>query len=205
MKERFLHNITFEIRIPLNSVVGFSELLSSESDLQESEIEEYSLAIKKNSIKLLALINNILDLSRLEAGMMRFNVQECDIVQLCKEAKMMINMQFPQIVELNFQTSLEELIIQADSKWFLKLLTTLFSVPGDYTGEERKVEYILSKAGKYLTVIVKGSPLYQCWEDEQEQRILHDINRLYVETFKGSYRVLGKENEKIVDITYPIS
>lgn len=205
MKERFLHNITFEIRIPLNSVVGFSELLSSESDLQESEIEEYSLAIKKNSIKLLALINNILDLSRLEAGMMRFNVQECDIVQLCKEAKMMINMQFPQIVELNFQTSLEELIIQADSKWFLKLLTTLFSVPGDYTGEERKVEYILSKAGKYLTVIVKGSPLYQCWEDEQEQRILHDINHLYVETFKGSYRVLGKENEKIVDITYPIS
>ncbi len=205
MKERFLHNITFEIRIPLNTVVGFSELLSSENELQESEIEEYSIAIKKNSAKLLALINNILDLSRLEAGMMRFNVQECDIVQLCKEAKMMINMQFPQIVEPDFHTSLEALTVQADSKWFLKLLTTLFSVSRDYTGEVRKIEYTLSKGGRFLTIVVKGSPLYLCWEDEQEQRILHDINRLYVEAFKGSYQILGKEDEKIVSITYPIS
>lgn len=205
MKERFLHNITFEIRIPLNTVVGFSELLSSEKELQESEIEEYSIAIKKNSAKLLALINNILDLSRLEAGMMRFNMQECDIVQLCKEAKMMVNMQFPQIVELNFHTDLKELTAQVDSKWFLKLLTTLFSVSRDYTGEVRKIEYTLSKGGKFLTIIIKGSPLYLCWEDEQEQRILHDINRLYVETFKGSYQILGKEDEKIASITYPIS
>ena len=77
MKEYFLQNITYEIRIPLNTVVGFSELLSSEQDLPEEEIQEYSVAIKNNSEKLLALINNILDLSRLEAGMMRFNVQEC--------------------------------------------------------------------------------------------------------------------------------
>ncbi|MCD8184089.1 MAG: hypothetical protein LUE99_14565 [Bacteroides sp.] len=205
IKERFLHNITFEIRIPLNTVVGFSELLSSENELQESEIEEYSAAIKKNSVKLLALINNILDLSRLEAGMMRFNVQECDIVQLCREAKMMTNMQFPQIVDLTFHTDLKELMVQADSEWFLKLLTTLFAVPGDYKGEACKVEYTLSKAGKFLKINVKGSPLYLCWENEQEQRILHDINRLYVETFKGSYQILGKEKEKLVSITYPIA
>lgn len=46
MKERFLHNITYEIRIPLNTVVGFSELLSSENDLTDEEIEEYSIAVK---------------------------------------------------------------------------------------------------------------------------------------------------------------
>lgn len=61
MKERFLHNITYEIRIPLNTVVGFSELLSSENDLTEEEIEEYSAAVKSNSAKLLRLINNILE------------------------------------------------------------------------------------------------------------------------------------------------
>ena len=204
MKECFLHNITFEIRIPMNSVVGFSELLSLEKGLTEEEIQEYSAVIKKSSVKLLALINNILDLSRLEAGMMRFNVQACDAVQLCKEAKMMIGMQTTDGAQLNFHTNIDELTMQADSKWFLRLLTTLFTLPEEYAGEPCKVDYTLSKAGNYLTIVVKGSPLYLCWEDEQEQRILHDINRLYVETFSGNYQILGKDKEKLVSITYPI-
>lgn len=205
MKDRFLHNITFEIRIPLNTVVGFSELLSSEKGLTEAEIQEYSAVIKKNSVKLLSLINNILDLSRLEAGMMRFNVQECDCAQLCREAGMMAEMAQPEAVKTTFHTTLEELQMQADSRWFLKLLTSLFAVPADYAGEKRTVEYTLSKGGMFLTIVVKGSPLYLCWEDEQEQRILHDINRLYVETFKGSYQVLGNEGEKTVSITFPMA
>lgn len=205
MKDRFLHNITFEIRIPLNTVVGFSELLSSEKGLTESEIQEYSAVIKKNSVKLLSLINNILDLSRLEAGMMRFNVQENDFVQLCREAKMMAEMAQPEAVEVTFHTALEEQLIQVDSRWFLKLLTSLFAVPADYAGEKRQVEYTLNRNGMSLTIVVKGSPLYLCWEDEQEQRILHDINRLYVETFKGSYQVLENEGEKTVSITFPMA
>lgn len=205
MKERFLHNITYEIRIPLNTVVGFSELLSIENNLSDEELEEYSTVVKNNSSRLLALINNILDLSRLEAGMMRFNVQECDIVQLCREAKMMMQMQTPDAVELTFNTELEELQVQVDSKWFLKLLTSLMSVPTGYVGERRSVEYSLDKSDKNLTIIVKGSPLYQIWKDEQEQNILHNINRLYVEAFMGRYQVLGEENKKQVFITYPLA
>lgn len=203
MKEYFLQNITYEIRIPLNTVVGFSELLSSEQDLPEEEIQEYSVAIKNNSEKLLALINNILDLSRLEAGMMRFNVQECDAVQLCQEVKMMVNMQ-TTMVNPHFHTELEALSIQADSRWFLKLLSSLLSVPRLYTGEVCQVEYALTQEDQYLKITVKGSPLYQIWEDEQEQRILHDINRLYLEAFKGSYQISEGE-QKVVTITYPLS
>lgn len=203
MKEYFLQNITYEIRIPLNTVVGFSELLSAEQDLSEEEIQEYSAAIKNNSEKLLALINNILDLSRLEAGMMRFNVQECDAVQLCQEVKMMVNMQ-TTMVNPHFHTELEALSIQADSRWFLKLLSSLLSVPRLYTGEVCQVEYALTQEDQYLKITVKGSPLYQIWEDEQEQRILHDINRLYLEAFKGSYQVSEGE-QKVVTITYPLS
>lgn len=206
MKDCFLHNITHEIRIPLNTVVGFAELLSSsEDELTEDELTEYSTVIKKNSTKLLSLINNILDLSRLEAGMMRFNTQENDVVQLCREAKMMVEMATPNIVRPIFSTELEELSFNIDSKWFLKLLTTLLSVPIDYNGEPYTIEYELTKGNGTINVLVKNSPLYQCWEDEQEQNILHNINRLYVETFKGSYEVLEKEGMKIVSITHPIS
>lgn len=206
MKERFLQNITYEIRIPLNSVVGLSEVLSSEAELSEEEIQEYSVTIKHNAAKLLTLINNILDLSRLEAGMMRFNVQACDVVQLCREAKMMIDMQTPGAMELTFNTEVEELEMQVDSKWMLKLLTTLLAAPKAASEEgTHKAEYTLSKDGKYLKIVVKGSPLYQWCEDEQEKRILHDINRLYVETFGGTYEVLsGEDGDKLVSITYPL-
>lgn len=205
MKDCFLHNITHEIRIPLNTVVGFAELLSSESELTEEESAEYSTVIKKNSTKLLSLINNILDLSRLEAGMMRFNVQENDVVQLCREAKMMVEMATPHIVKPMFSTELEELSFNIDSKWFLKLLTTLLSVSLDYNGEPYTIEYELTRQNGTINILVKNSPLYQCWEDEQEQNMLHNINRLYVETFKGSYQVQEKEGMKLVSTTYPIS
>lgn len=203
MKECFLQNITYEIRIPLNTVVGFSELLSAEKDFSPEEIQEYSVAIKNNSEKLLALINNILDLSRLEAGMMRFNVQECDAVELCREVKMMVNMQ-TAMVNPHFHTELETLPIQADSRWFLKLLSSLLSVPRLYAGEICQIEYTLTQEEQYLKIAIIGSPLYQVWEDEQEQRILHDINRLYLEAFKGSYQVSEGE-QKVVTIIYPLT
>ena len=109
------------------------------------------------------------------------------------------------MVEICFNTELELLQVELDSKWFLKLLTTLFSVPKEYTGEVFKVEFTLIEEDKQLKIVVKGSPLYQCWKDEQEQNILHNINRLYVETFKGRYQILGEENNKRVYITYPIA
>ena len=203
MKEYFLKNITYEIRIPLNTVVGFSELLSTEKNLSEEEIQEYSVTIKHNSEKLLALINNILDLSRLEAGMMQFNVQECDAVELCREVKMMVNMQ-TKMVNAYFHTDLEILPIQADSRWFLKVLSSLLCVPKLYTGDICQVEYTLTKEGQYLRITVTGSPLYHIWKDEQEQRSLHDINKLCLEAFKGSYLVSEGE-QKVVTIAYPLA
>lgn len=204
LKEVFLKNITYEIRIPLNAVVGLSELLSVEKGLTEEEVQEYSTIIKTNSEKLLLLINNVLDLSRLEAGMMRFNVQMNDAVQLCREANMMLEMQEGNTVHAAFQTELETLPFEVDSRWFLKLLSSVLSAPKGYGKEMETVEYTLIKADKELRITVKGSPLCKWTEDEQGQRIQHDINRLYLESFKGSYQLLTAEGEKTIVITYPL-
>ncbi|WP_455584295.1 histidine kinase dimerization/phospho-acceptor domain-containing protein [Bacteroides sp.] len=203
LKEVFLKNITYEIRIPLNAVVGLSELLSIEKDLSEEEIQEYSTIIKNNSEKLLHLINNVLDLSRLEAKMMRFNVQMYDAVQLCKEAKMMVEMQENNPVHPVFHTELESLTFRADSSWFLKLLTSVLSAPKEYK-EVETVEYTLIKNNRNLQITIEGSPLCKWTEDEQGRRIQHDINRLYLETFQGSYRLLTEEGKKTIVITYPL-
>ncbi|WP_077154486.1 sensor histidine kinase [Bacteroides bouchesdurhonensis] len=84
LKSAFLANMSHEIRTPLNSIVGFSDVLSI-GDSTEEERQSYYKIIKSNSDLLLRLINDILDLSRLEANRVTLTWEYCDIVQLCKQ------------------------------------------------------------------------------------------------------------------------
>lgn len=70
LKSQFLSNMSHEIRTPLNAIVGFSDLLAITND--ETEKEEYVSIIKKNNVLLLQLINDILDLSRIESDKLEF-------------------------------------------------------------------------------------------------------------------------------------
>ena len=76
VKSRFLANMSYNIRIPLNNVVGFSQLLSTDMGLDDKEKLEYSEIIQANSTDLIQLVNDVLDLSRLEAKMMKFQIQD---------------------------------------------------------------------------------------------------------------------------------
>ena len=84
LKSAFLANMSHEIRTPLNSIVGFSDVLSM-GDSTEEDRQSYYKIIKSNSDLLLRLINDILDLSRLEANRVTLTWEYCDIVQLCKQ------------------------------------------------------------------------------------------------------------------------
>ena len=84
LKSAFLANMSHEIRTPLNSIVGFSDVLSI-GDSTEEERQSYYKIIKSNSDLLLRFINDILDLSRLEANRVTLTWEYCDIVQLCKQ------------------------------------------------------------------------------------------------------------------------
>ncbi len=202
MKEVFLRNITSQIRVPLNLVVGFSEVLSTEQDLSPEQMEEYAGLVKKNANQLSQLIFDVLDLSRLESGMMKFTVTECDAVQLCRDAKMMVEMQDGNAIHLEFYTDLDVLPIKVDSGRFMKLLSSVLSVSGRHR-EMAWVDYTLSREAEMLKIVVHGSPLFRLTEEEEQSPgIQHDINRLFLETFKGSY-ILEKEGHTIV-ITYPI-
>ncbi len=85
LKTAFLANMSHEIRTPLNAIVGFSSVLVSD-DSSPAEKAQYCDIIQKNSDLLLHLINDILDISRMESGKIKFVWEECDVVELCQTA-----------------------------------------------------------------------------------------------------------------------
>ena len=76
LKNTFLKNMSYEIRTPLNAVLGFAELFNGPHD--ESDEPLFAQEIKRNTSNLLSLINDILFISRLDARMVEFNYKECD-------------------------------------------------------------------------------------------------------------------------------
>lgn len=199
LKEVFLRNIVHEIRIPLNTVVGFSELLATERDLTVEQIEEYTSAIQRDALRLFRLIIDVLDLSRLESGMVKYNVQENDMVQLCRDAEMMVRMQENNEVRIDFNTSTDRLPVMLDSARFLKLLSSVIAAPDDVSGSFH-VKLNLALKEKAVTITVTGAPLLN--SSESMQNIQHEINRLFLKAFGGSYQIV-KEEGKII-IVYPV-
>ncbi|MDO4955451.1 MAG: response regulator [Bacteroidales bacterium] len=83
MKSLFLANMSHEIRTPLNAINGFSKLLAYEED--EQTREHYLEIIESNSTRLMDLINDILDLSRVESGQMTFKIQPVNVSDMLHE------------------------------------------------------------------------------------------------------------------------
>jgi len=80
MKSAFVSNMSHEIRTPLNAIVGFTSLMVDDMENPTEEQKEYVEIIRTNSDLLMQLINDILDLSRLESGKYTFSYEWCDVV-----------------------------------------------------------------------------------------------------------------------------
>lgn len=83
MKSAFLANMSHEIRTPLNAIVGFSNLLIETED--PADKKEYVDIIQRNNEQLLQLISDILDLSKIEAGMVELSYTKIELNLLCQE------------------------------------------------------------------------------------------------------------------------
>lgn len=82
-KSEFLANMSHEIRTPLNSVIGFSEVLLNE--VEDEKQKDYLSTIASSGKSLLNIINNILDLSKIEAGKLLIQKTDCDLTNILKE------------------------------------------------------------------------------------------------------------------------
>lgn len=78
MKQEFLDNISHEIRTPLNAIIGVAEILSKKK-MEEDQQQQFIEAIKKNGNTLLSLVNNVLDLSKIDSGKLKLNNKRINV------------------------------------------------------------------------------------------------------------------------------
>lgn len=206
IKDRFLSKMSYNIRTPLNNVVGFSQLIAAEPDMDKETREEYSDIIHQSSEKLMRLVNDVLDLSRLEAQMMKFQIQDYDAMALSNEACYMARMKNEQTgITVQFTTEIDSQTIRTDTARLTQALLSALVYPQEWQ-EERIIRFSVSLADNWVQFRISNSPLADRTFVSQETIIRHDINRLLLKHFGGTYQV----NEKAPDgpeivFTYPIA
>lgn len=157
LKSAFLANMSHEIRTPLNAIVGFSRLIAESDDAIERQ--EYYDIVEANNERLLQLINEILDLSKIESGIVEFTIGTVDLHTLCKEIYDAHVFRCPPGVEFIFEPSEEQFItLQTDKNRLFQVLSNLIGNAFKFTGEG-SIKYGYKREGNTVVFHVTDTGL----------------------------------------------
>ena len=125
MKSLFLANMSHEIRTPLNAIEGFARVMA-ETDSAEERMK-YMEIVESNNGRVLALINEILDLSRVEAGEITINKSMTDLSELCKNIQLIFKFRCSESVRLSWSNPTMNVTLNTDSNRLTQVFSNLIS------------------------------------------------------------------------------
>ena len=157
MKSLFLANMSHEIRTPLNAIEGFSRVIV-ETDSQEDRMKFYEI-IESNNNRLQSLVNEILDLSRVESGEIVMKKTSTDLNELCAGVKNIFKFRCPDTVKLVWEKPLMTVTMNTDSNRLTQVFSNLISNALKHTAtgritygyklqeEAQKIEFFVEDTG----------------------------------------------------------
>ncbi|MCD4833097.1 MAG: hypothetical protein K8R31_04815 [Bacteroidales bacterium] len=197
LKSSFLANMSHEIRTPLNAMVGFSTLIT-DPDLPAKQKNEISYYINHNSDTLLRLIDDIIDLSKIESGQLKVDKRECNIDKIFSLLFEIFNEKRENLsknkieIKINNKLKKKNFIIYTDPTRLQQILSNLIDNALKFT-EKGFVEYgcfFSDKNNQELTFYVKDTGI-GLYPDQQDQifnrfnKIEEDKRKLYRGTGLG--------------------
>lgn len=206
LKTAFLANMSHEIRTPLNAIVGFSKLIAEAENVEEKN--EYSEIINRNSEMLLQLINDILDISKIEAGTLEFIDKPMDLGDLCREIYEIHKERVSEGVSLILDNKNDHLPVFGDRNRISQVVTNLitnackFTRKGEirfgFTLNRNTIEFYVKDTGigiseeKLATIFERFIKLNAF---AQGTGLGLAISRMIIEKMDGELSVESKENE----------
>ena len=158
LKSAFLANMSHEIRTPMNAILGFSELLE-QPELTGEKQKKYLEIIKKSGGRLLIVINDIIDISKVESGQMEILISEVNIVEQIKEVYAFFNPEATRkgiSLVVNNSLSNNEIIINSDNHKINAILINLVKNAIKYC-DEGTIEIGVQKKESILEFYVKDT------------------------------------------------
>ena len=134
LKESFLANMSHEIRTPLNAIIGFSDLLlQPDADFTEEDKKLFADTIHTNNDLLLKLINDILDVSRIESGQMDFVIKAWSVRDIMERLYHTFEVQMPKHLAFNFVQPEEDVLIEVDESRLRQVIGNFLTNAGKFT------------------------------------------------------------------------
>ena len=182
LKSVFLANMSHELRTPLNAIVGFSNLLvDGDMAFKKEEVKEFLSLINLNCEQLLALISDILDLSKIESNTMIFNITEQPLTPLLQNILRAQQINVPQEVELLLDLPAADTIITTDPLRLKQVINNLINNAIKFTSKGA-ITLGYRQNNDQVSIFVKdtGTGI-----DEDK------INRIFERFYKGDNFVQG--------------
>ena len=167
-KSDFLANMSHELRTPLNAIIGFSEVLSERmfGELNEKQAD-YLKDIHESGKHLLSLINDILDLSKIEAGRMDLEISTFDLPSALSNAMTLVRERAQRHgIELTLEVDKDLGAFQADERKFKQIVLNLLSNAVKFTPDGGRVSVSAKKDTTHVEIAVKDTGIGIAPEDQ---------------------------------------
>jgi two-component system cell cycle sensor histidine kinase PleC len=155
-KSEFLANMSHELRTPLNAILGFSELIDTQP-LSPDKAKEYARDINRSGRQLLDLINDILDVARIEAGSSRINRQRCNLSAIIAEQVDLVRHAFPGAAPIVIVDAGALPEIQADPRAMRQVILNIVGNAAKFTPPAGDIRISVDATAPGLRVIVADS------------------------------------------------
>lgn len=133
LKQSFLNNMSHEIRTPLNAIAGFSSMLVNDPELSEEEKQEFADIISTNTALLLKLVEDVLELSRIESGNLSFNIQREKVCHLLTEVYQTHSVLIHAPLEFIKECPCGDVFINVDPMRLTQVLTNFLNNANKFT------------------------------------------------------------------------
>ena len=163
LKTEFFSNLSHELRTPLNVILCTLQLLdtfTNGSDVNDKErnFKKYYNIMKQNCYRQLRLVNNMIDITKLDAGFFELNLQNCNIVNVVESVTMSVSEYIrSKSIELIFDTDIEECIISCDPEKIERVILNLLSNSIKFTNPGGSMTVNMYDKGENIIISIKDT------------------------------------------------